>query len=1191
MASTWARFVAAIVSQSAERRRFLLIIAVLLGCAGQPASMAWTQPDAALPQPQATSQEGLRAGQVHAGFQVVAQYIGHREQLAGLRLTHMVTGTPVHLLQLDTVPQAAVAVHTYPDSDRGAAHALEHLLIGKGTTGRRLQALADMRLGRITASTGERYTWYHFSVDSGLTSFHELLGQLLEALFRPDFSDLEAEQEVYHLGVAPDLRTGQQRLIEQGTVYTEMRSSEGAYDYWYALLKQLLGTHHPQTFPAGGTPEGIRGLTVQEIRRFHQDHYVVGPTTPLILVVARQQDPLQVLAALSERLTALNPPQMGRKPVAAATERTRIAPTHDRTLQFVPLPGQSASDPAHVVFGWPPAQLPSLPDRLLLEVLLAVFGQGNTSRLYRSLVDSQTRELGVGATGVESLLLPTYERARPIGLVWIEGMPGDQLTRERLEALRGHIQAELRAVAGDAEYSPELLAFNEEALAYLTARQRSLHVWHTQPPGFGQRGLEPLWMEHLQVLDGEAGERRSLVWQSVWPQLRSAIGSGRNFWRPLIERAGLLEKPYGSAAIPSPALRERLTQAQDARLAAAMAELRALYGGADDQEVLRRFTAAQQRQGRRPSTESQALLSRFTATPPRTFDDSLPYASATIADVPAMFSSIAGLAVAEIGLAFDLRGLPPRLYRYLPLLPGLLRSLGWREDGVVTTPQMAAAHMQRHLYRLEANYRLDPAAGRYELVLKASGVGLEEFTAALAYLRRMTHDNDVSAQNLPRLNDLLQQQLHSERTFAQRPEEEWLETLAQAFRHQDDHLYLSLSAPPTRAHHLQRLAWLLAGPLPEETLADLQTFAAQHLASLRGLSGAALEQRLAEIQETGWRGRLADSWRAHLQAWPAALAWEGLQRLSTEALNDLQVGHTRAIQELRELQSLVLDGARLRLWLVGDPGVIADAQPHIEALVQSFPRQMLASSPRHEASLVWKRLRQRQPGLQAGYPAYVGYVQEGTVTGSVMVTARGPRYLDDDESSLVDMLAAKVLAGTGPHTWYKQTWEAGLAYGNGLDLRPRTGTLLYYADRSPSVRATLAFVRSRAQDLSWLSEPAYVDYALAQAFNFSRSAQPWTARAEAMAIDLAEGLTPAHMRRFSQQALALRQDPGLLERLRAALPHVVARVIWGRGEDGSQAAAQTLFFVVAPEPQLAELEADLRGKPLARVWPSDFWLD
>jgi hypothetical protein len=81
------------------------------------------------------------------------------------------------------------------------------------------------------------------------------------------------------------------------------------------------------------------------------------------------------------------------------------------------------------------------------------------------------------------------------------------------------------------------------------------------------------------------------------------------------------------------------------------------------------------------------------------------------------------------------------------------------------------------------------------------------------------------------------------------------------------------------------------------------------------------------------------------------------------------------------------------------------------------------------------------------------------------------------------------------------------------------------------------------------------------------------------------------MQRFSQRLLQLRQDPRLLERMRATLPRVGARVTLGQENLAIQSAAQSMFFIIAPERQLVELEDDIPGRQLARVWPSDFWLE
>jgi Zn-dependent M16 (insulinase) family peptidase len=1083
-------------------------------------------------------------------------------------------------------------IRTYPDADHGAAHALEHLLLGKGTTGRALQTLADMRLGSITAGTAERYTWYHFYTGSGTTSFYEVLRQLLEALFHPDFSDAEAQQEVYQIGVSTEPQTGQRWLTEQGTVYTEMHSQQGIYDSWYALLKLVLGPDHPLTFQAGGTPDAIRQLTPQEIRRFHRQQYVLGPSTPLVIVMDRQQTPEQVLTGLDRLLSAFHHADSIAARETVITPHPRIVPAERRELRLVPWPSKDATNPAPILFGWPPVYLPSLNDRLRLDALLAALGHGPQSILYRRLVDRQTREIDLGATGVDSTLLPTYDPAWPVSLVWIEGIAGDRITTERLEELRSHVKAKLRDIASYPDGSGELLALNRQIIAYLADRRRALTVWHASPPGFGQRRLEATWIEHLEVLDQEPTGRRSLDLEPYWSQLEAEIEAGSNIWRDVIERAGLLAIPYGTVAIPSPAMLQQLDQERQARLTAALAAIQHRYDSGDDQEALRRFEADQADQQTQLSGTSQLMaLPTFTMHPPRTFDDTLSYAQLTIAGVPAVASYVEGAALTEIGLAFDLQAVPPHLYRYLPLLPGLLRSTGMQKGEEVTPYHTFEEHIQRHLYRLETRYSAAPEAQRYELMITASGVGLREFSAAIESVQSVTQTNALSLDNLSRIADLLQQQLNIERALPQRPEEEWIETLAQAFRYQDNHLYLSLMAPPTRAHHLHRLAWQLAGPVPTETLQDLQVFATRLLASLQTVSITEMAPMLADIQETGLRGQLVDYWRGQLQAWPPALVREGLRLLSGEALADLRGGSAQAIQEMRELQGLILNRSRLRLWLMGDRRLLQQARRHLEALVRSFPLRDV-EVPRIDATpVVWPRLHSRHPALVIGHPAYVGYIYEGSLTGNLVVTAKGPTYRDLDELAVITVMAGKSLAGTGPHTWYKKTWEAGLAYGNGLDVRPREGTILYYADRCPSVRATLAFIRTIIEEASQPSQPSAVDYALAQTFAFSRTALSPSARAEAMAIDLREGLTPEQMQRFSQILRRLRTDPQLLQRLREAVPRVVATVTLGPEHHALQSAAQTIFFVIAPESQLAELESDIPGKLLPRVWPSDFWLE
>ncbi len=105
----------------------------------------------------------------------------------------------------------------------------------------------------------------------------------------------------------------------------------------------------------------------------------------------------------------------------------------------------------------------------------------------------------------------------------------------RLKATRdtgfSQVMLSARDIASYPDGSSELLALNRQILAYLTSRRRALTVWHTSPPGFGQRRLEATWIEHLELLDQEPAERRSLDWQASWPRLEAEIESGTNIWR------------------------------------------------------------------------------------------------------------------------------------------------------------------------------------------------------------------------------------------------------------------------------------------------------------------------------------------------------------------------------------------------------------------------------------------------------------------------------------------------------------------------------------------------------------------------------------------------------------------------------------------------------------------------------------
>src|SRR5260370_6196457 len=102
----------------------------------------------------------LKQDQAVGELRVANLYADSGRQIVGAKFWHTATGAPIYLFQIETVPQAFMWVDTPPDSNQGLAHALEHLLAGKGTKGRYASLLKEMRLSRSAAATTDDFNLY-----------------------------------------------------------------------------------------------------------------------------------------------------------------------------------------------------------------------------------------------------------------------------------------------------------------------------------------------------------------------------------------------------------------------------------------------------------------------------------------------------------------------------------------------------------------------------------------------------------------------------------------------------------------------------------------------------------------------------------------------------------------------------------------------------------------------------------------------------------------------------------------------------------------------------------------------------------------------------------------------------------------------------------------------------------------------
>jgi hypothetical protein len=223
---------------------------------------------------------------------------------------------------------------------------------------------------------------------------------------------------------------------------------------------------------------------------------------------------------------------------------------------------------------------------------------------------------------------------------------------------------------------------------------------------------------------------------------------------------------------------------------------------------------------------------------------------------------------------------------------------------------------------------------------------------------------------------------------------------------------------------------------------------------------------------------------------------------------------------------------------------------------------------------------------------FAGLVNANSQGGVFLNSAPGASYHDTDREKLLDYLASNLFSGGGAHSIFMKTWAAGLAYSNGIRLRPADGRLNYYAERTPELPQTLKFVIDELKKAQ--TDPALAEYAIAGAFAGTRSVSAYETRGEEMAADLADGLTPAVVTRFHRAILDLRKEPNLGAELFRRKDRVNATVLPGMGVKADEVSGG-VYLVIGPEKQLSAWEeylkkADRPDDRLWRLYPRDFWL-
>ncbi len=1156
----------------------------------------------------------LTEGAKVRGFTAQALYLDDSDKPIGARFVHDATGFTFDYLRIETAPQGYIWVNSFPTSDMGEPHTQEHLLLGKGDRGRKLGSNEAMALAESSAFTAQWRTAYHFHTVAGQDVFWPVLENHLDALLNPDYTDEEIRREVRNFGVdkADD---GKLHLEEKGTVYNEMVRTYEAPEtsLWRTAGRMVYGSKHPLALDSGGFPDAIREMTPKDIRTFHAAAYHLA-NMGMIGAFPSSMSLESVLDHTAEILTK----ESGRKgTVMSEADLPKPAGAAPGTIKIVDYPYATTTNPGPIMLAWPATRDLDQTEHTLLGLFLDAFAGDESTTLYKKLIDSKTRQMDLGASGVWSYT--TNDQGQPV-FMGLSGVKSDKLDDKTVAEVRTLVLGELERIAKLPDGDPELVAFVEKLQSRVIDLRRRLNKFLDTPPGFGIRGTGDGWSTHLHELSKDKGFKKSLTFRPELARIEQILATKGNPFRDRMRAWGLLDTPYGAAARPSPTERKRLDTERNHRVDAELARLQKQYAAQDAASTLAHYAKDYDAETKAlEDSQKAAELPPLVATPPMTLDDGLLYKTTKIGTAPAFVATFDSMASARVQLAFRIAGqganhqlmgvaIAPDDQMFLAALPALMSDAGVIVDGKPIAADEMRERMRKEILELSVYYVDNPVTGRIELVAAGAGNGAAETKQALVWMRRVLFAPDWRVENLPRLRDLIDQSLTSLRQRTLGAEEGWVEDTRDAWWLQNP-MHLHTSSFLTRAHDLHRLRWMLSdsgdAKANEEVvkflgdLADAKSLARAELAELADALAKGTKPKTAKLARwTDAAGKLSAKGKplavqagkdlaALVPDLPDGSLGSDWAYLCKQMSKDLTFGAPAALKKLEEVRAQVVTGSQVRVVEVGATANQAALAGDLDALVGSLPAgKPAAALPKQADHVLRDRLVQRDPKAKA--PTYVGLVVPSTSSGVFLNLAPNTYYTNTDDARILDYLTGNLYSGHGAHSIFMKTWAAGLAYSNGLRPRISDGTLTYYAERCPLLPQTLRFVIDQLKKAK--PDPNIARYAIAKAFD-SRVAIGFEARASAMASNLVDDVSPEVVRAFRTRVLDAAKRPDLANELFGRMEAVYGKVLPGYGKPDAGA----VYFVIGPEKQMAAYQDYLKsavGKDatLYRLYPRDFWI-
>ncbi len=276
----------------------------------------------------------------------------------------LANGLRVYAIRDTTTPNVSVQVwydvgsKDDPAGKSGFAHMFEHLMFKatRNLVSEQMDRLTEDVGGNNNASTNDDYTEYHETIPAN---------HLERLLFA------EADR-MASLVVEPKSFASERDVVKE-----ELRQNTNARPYgklFSQYFPAISYTKHPYARGTIGSLDNLESAQIDDVRAFHATYY--RPDNA-VLVVSGNFDPAQLNGWVDQYFAKI------KRPTAPIPRVTLTEPERTKATHYVV---REANTPLPAVLISYPIPADSHPDGPALSVLNAVLSQGESSRLYETLV-------------------------------------------------------------------------------------------------------------------------------------------------------------------------------------------------------------------------------------------------------------------------------------------------------------------------------------------------------------------------------------------------------------------------------------------------------------------------------------------------------------------------------------------------------------------------------------------------------------------------------------------------------------------------------------------------------------------------------------------------------------------------------------------------------------------------------------